>query len=207
MLAMASQQSPTVRQGLARVGVASHDLALVYLQGAAGADFKAAVQDVLENDPNLQSFSKEERAKFFALWVERGDPEESIRAVEAHPDWMVDAWRSVARHRAKRKEFRAAFEIVSRFGSAPAMPKSEKRLSIEQLEQASHASPDNLEFGYQLYREEMETGRTDNALMTIRHFTERSDCPRYFHYLEAEAWARKENWERAWNAWETFDKQ
>jgi hypothetical protein len=44
----------------------------------------------------------------------------------------------------------------------------------------------------------MSEGKTDDALMTARHFTDLVSCPPYFHFLEAEAWAVKENWERAW---------
>ena len=51
----------------------------------------------------------------------------------------------------------------------------------------------------------MEQGQPDEALMTIRHFTEMPSCPRYFHFLEAEAWAAKGNWERAWKARQKFD--
>ncbi len=39
MLALAAQHSPAVRRGLEEIGMVHHDLALIYLQGAAGADF------------------------------------------------------------------------------------------------------------------------------------------------------------------------
>jgi hypothetical protein len=37
--------------------------------------------------------------------------------------------------------------------------------------------------------------------LTVRHFSERPGAPAYFHFLEARAWAEKQNWERAWKAW------
>ena len=204
MLALASQHSPAVRRGLEEIGMASHDLALVYLQGAAGADFKTALHHLLENDPNLDTFSGEERTRLFALWTDRGDQAELVRAVEAHPDWMGDAWRSMAKYHASRNDFRGAFEIVRRFGAAPPLPQPAAGSSIDQLRQAFHASPDNFGVGYQLYRGQMSAGQSDEALATARHFTEGPDCPPYFYFLEAEAWAAKENWERAWRAWEKF---
>jgi hypothetical protein len=51
----------------------------------------------------------------------------------------------------------------------------------------------------------MDRGLVDEALMTVRHFTDLPGCPRYFHFLEAEAWAAKQDWERAWKAREKFD--
>jgi O-antigen ligase len=204
MLALASQYSPTVHRGLEEIGMAHHDLALVYLQGAAGADFMTALHRLLENDPNLQTFSSGEKMKFFSLWAERGDLNELARTVEAHPDWMSHAWLAMAKYHAGRNDFRGAVEAVRRFGEVPPLPEAAAGASIDQLRQALHAMPDNYGVGYQLYREQMREGRIDEALVTARHFTELSSSPSYFHFLEAEAWAAKQDWERAWQAWEKF---
>jgi tetratricopeptide (TPR) repeat protein len=204
MLALAAQHGPIVRQGLEKTGVASADLALVYLRGAAGAEFKTALQDVFEHHPDLTSFSDDEKARLFTLWGERGDLEALVRATETHPDWMKQAWRPAATYQANHRQFRSAFELVSRFGPSPPLPQPEES-SIEQLQQAFRANPDNFGTGYQLYREQIKSGGVEDALMTARHFTERPDSPSYFRYLEAEAWAKKENWERAWNAWKEFE--
>ena len=204
MLTLASQHSPTVRRGLEEIGMAHHDLALIYLRGAAGAGFMTALHRLLEHDPNLQTFSSEERIKFFSLWAERGDLNELARDVETHPDWMSHAWRAMAKYHASRNDFRSAFEVIRRFGETPPLPERAAGSSIDQLRQALHAMPDNYGVGYQLYREQMREGQIDEALMTARHFTELTSCPRYFHFLEAEAWTAKENWERAWKAWEKF---
>jgi hypothetical protein len=117
---------------------------------------------------------------------------------------MNYAWRALAKHHASRNDFHAAFELVRRFGGAPPLPEEAAYSSIEQLRQAFHAQPDNYGAGYQLYRAQMHAGRIDEALMTVRHFTEQPASPAYFHFLEAEAWAGKEDWERAWKAWEKF---
>jgi O-antigen ligase len=204
MLALASQQSPTVHRGLEEIGLVHHDLALVYLQGAAGAGFMNALHRFLQHDPNLQTLSGEEKIRFFSLWADRGDLNELARAVEMHPDWMSHAWRAEAKYHVGRSDFRSAFEIIRRFGETPSLPEAAANSSIEQLRQAFHAAPDNYGVGYQLYREQMREGKIDEALMTVRHFTDLASCPQYFHFLEAEAWAAKENWERAWKAWEKF---
>ena len=204
MLTLAFQHSPTVRRGLEDIGLVHHDLALIYFERAAGDAFMTALHRFLEHDPNLQTFSSEEKIRFFSLWAERGDLNELARSVETHPDWMSDAWRAVANYRARRNDFRTAFEVVRRFGETPPLPEAAAGSSIDQLRQALHAMPDNYGVGYQLYREQIRGGQIDEALMTARHFTDLASCPRYFHFLEAEAWAAKENWERAWKAWEKF---
>jgi hypothetical protein len=204
MLALASQRSPAVRRGLEEIGMTQHDLALVYLKGAAGAGFMTALHRFLEHDPDLQTFSADEKVRFFLLWATRGDLNELAREVETHPDWMRHAWRAMAKYHASRNDFRSAFEAVRRFGETPPLPAAVAGSSIDQLQKAFQATPDNYGVGYQLYREQMLQGRTDDALMTVRHFTDLANCPPYFHFLEAEAWAAKENWERAWKASEKF---
>ena len=49
-----------------------------------------------------------------------------------------------------------------------------------------------------------DSGKTEDALATVRHFTARPSAPAYFHYLEAEAWAAKQDWERAWQSWQDY---
>jgi hypothetical protein len=50
----------------------------------------------------------------------------------------------------------------------------------------------------------MQNGRVDDALLIARHFSERLNSPAYFSFLEAQCWAEKQDWERAWNAWLAF---
>jgi hypothetical protein len=51
----------------------------------------------------------------------------------------------------------------------------------------------------------MNQEKIDEALVTVRHFTDLPGCPRYFHFLESEAWAAKKDWERAWKARQKFE--
>jgi tetratricopeptide (TPR) repeat protein len=205
MLAVARQSSPRVHQGLEELGMVHHELALIFLEHAERTEFMPALQGFLEADPTLQTMSTQEKITLFKHWSERGDPAELARTVETHPEWMAFAWRWLARYQATQKNFRAAIEMTRRYGEAPALPAVAENSSIDQLRQALHANPDNYGTGFQLYHAQMEQGLVDEALMTVRHFTELPNCPRYFHFLEAEAWASKQDWERAWKAREKFD--
>jgi tetratricopeptide (TPR) repeat protein len=201
----ASISSPRAYQGLEEFGMARHDLALIFLEVGGGAPFMSALHRFLDHDPTLQTMSSEEKVTFFKYWADRGDAAELVRAVEAHPDWMPFAWRGVASYQAAQKNFRAAIEMASQYGEKPALPPAAENMSIEQLRQALHGSPDNYGLGFQLYREQMRQGLVDEALITVRHFTELPGSPRYFHFLEAEAWAAKQDWERAWAARKKFE--
>jgi hypothetical protein len=72
------------------------------------------------------------------------------------------------------------------------------------LKQELYANPGDYAVGYALYRTQIDSGKTDDALASARHFTARPGAPAYFHYLEAEAWAAKENWERVWQSWQRY---
>ena len=204
MLGLANLHSPRVHRSLEEFGMAHHDLALIFLEHAGGAPFMSALQRLFEHDPNLQSFTAEERVTFFSTWAARGDLAALAREAESHPDWMKDAWPGVAKYYAQRNDFRAAAELTRRFARPPALPQAAEGSSLDQLRQAFHSTPDNYAIGFQLYHEQMRLRKIDEALLTVRHFTEMTSAPAYFHFLEAEAWAAKENWERAWQAWQKF---
>lgn len=205
MLAVAEQSSPRLHQGLEELGMVHHDLALIFLEHSGGARFMAALQIFLDHDPELATMSAPEKATLFKHWAERGDPAELTRAVESHPEWINYAWRPLAKYSAKQNNFQAAVEMTRQHAEKPVLPPVAQGSSIDQLRQALHANPDSYALGFQLYSAQMDKGQIDEALMTVRHFTDLPNCPAYFHFLEAQAWAEKKNWERAWKAFEKYN--
>jgi hypothetical protein len=204
MLSDAALRSPEVSPILETIGLNEHDLALPYLSRVSGARFNRALAQLLRNDPNLLSFGETEKLALFAFWSERGDPEEISRVVEQHPDWLRYAWLGMAKYKASKNDFRAGYELTQRYGEPVALPRVDTNFSLQDLEKRFQAAPDNYAIGYELYRAQMRNGRIDDALVTARHFSERRTSPAYFHFLEAQCWADKQDWERAWNAWQIF---
>ena len=204
MLTNASMRSPQVSRILEQVGLSEHDLALAYLSRVSETHFNQALNEFLKHDPNLQTLNEEEKLALFSLWSEHGDPGELARAVERHPAWLQYAWLGTAKYDARKNDFRAAYELTQRYGEPVALPRVETKSSLQELQNHFSAAPDNYEIGYALYRAQMQNGRVDDALMSARHFSERAGAPPYFHFLEAQCWAEKENWERAWKAWQAF---
>jgi O-antigen ligase len=204
MLSDASLRSPEVSPILEAIGLSEHDLALPYLNRVSDASFNRALAQLLRNDPNLQSFSETEKLALFAVWSERGDPEEISRAIEQHPDWLRYAWLGMAKYKASKNDFRAGYGLTQRYGEPVALPRVATNFSLQDLEKRFAAAPNNHGVGYELYRAQMQNGRVDDALLTARHFSEQPNSPAYFHFLEAQCWAEKQNWERAWNAWLAF---
>ena len=204
MLSDASLKNPEISSTLEEIGLSEHDLVLPFLNRVSDASFNRVFGQLLRKDPDLQSFSETEKLALFALWSEHSNAEEISRIVDQHPDWLRYAWAGIAKYEAGKKEFQAAYELTQRYGEPPALPPVTANLSLQDLQARLHDSPYNYRIGYELYRAQMQNGRLDDALLTARHFSERPNSPPYFHFLEAQCWAEKQDWERAWNAWQEF---
>ena len=205
MLSAASQLNPRVNRMLEQFGGTQPDLVLIYLERARRDDFASAIERFLEHDPSLQTMTPQQRQQVFRLWTEKGDLARLVALSESNPQLLAESWRGVAKYHAERGGFRAAYELAKQFTAAPRLPEPSRGLSVEQLQKQMYSEPNNYGVGFSLYSEQMRGGDVDNALLTLRRFTEQAGCPPYFHFLEAEAWAAKENWERAWAARQKFD--
>ena len=204
MLTNASMQSPQVSQILEQVGLQEHDLALAYLSRVSPQHFNAALAEFLKHDPDLKTLTDEEKLALFSLWSEHGDLDQLAASLQQHPKWLEYAWFGMSKYYAQKRDFRSAYELTQRYGEPAALPRVENSSSIGDLQNRLYTSPDNYGVGYALYRAQKEGGKLDDALLTLRHFTERPKAPAYFYYLEAQCWAEKGNWERAWQAWQQF---
>ncbi|MEY2439729.1 MAG: hypothetical protein QOI34_1114 [Verrucomicrobiota bacterium] len=204
MLTNATMKNPQVGQILEEVGLSQSDLALAYLGRLSGPGFRRGVERLVRNDPNLGMLSETEKLAFFDLWSERGDLDELAKSIADHPDWLRYAWLGMAKYNAGKKDFHAAVELTQHFGEAVALPRASGEGSLAELQKRFYASPDNYTVGYALYRAQLQADRIDDALDTVRHFSERPSSPAYFHFLEAQCWASKQNWERSWTAWLSY---
>jgi hypothetical protein len=179
-------------------------LTINYLEAATPGRFEEALQDLLATDSELLQFTPKQKRRLFELWSNHDPLDELLRAVQSHPEWLEFAWPGVARYHAGRHEFDEAWQLVRRYAQPPSLPRSAISESIPDLKKELSANPGDYAAGYALYRAQIDSDATDDALATARHFTARSGAPPYFHYLEAEAWAGKQDWERAWQSWQDY---
>jgi O-antigen ligase len=202
----AKLRDPAARQIIRQLAFSEHDLALVYFAQLNAEEFQPAFSKFFDADPDLVAMKPEEKREFFQLWDSRGDINVLIAAVNKHPDWLQFTWRTVAKYRGSSGDFRGACELMQKFDSNVVFPPEERGQSIEQLRERVYRDTNNFSAAYALYRQQMNRGSIDDALGTIRHFTVTRKPPAYFHLLEAQAWAAKNNWERSWNAWTKFEE-
>ncbi|MEY2492878.1 MAG: hypothetical protein QOH24_1829 [Verrucomicrobiota bacterium] len=202
----ASLRDPRARAIIEQLAFSEPTLALEYLAQLPATEFQSALTNFLRPDPNLSALSPEEKRELFHLWRERGGLSSLLGLIERHPDWLPLAWRAVASSRAATGDFQGACALMQKFGSDAVFPPMQSGQSMEQLQTRAYQDANSFDAGFTLYREQMNRGRTDDALATARHFTGNPAAPAYFHLLEAQAWAAKQNWQRSWTAWVAFEK-
>lgn len=201
ILSTASLRNKEVVGILEEIGSNEPDLILAYLNRVLGGMFDHALATLLQHDPNLRGLSEPQKLALFARWSETGSPDRLAQSITEHPEWLPFGWLGMAKYHAGKGDFHTAYTLTERFGEAVLLPAVSGSSSLEELQRRYVANPDNYAAGYALYREQSKLGRIDDALNTARHFSERPSAPAYFRFLEAQCWAAKENWERAWKAW------
>jgi O-antigen ligase/tetratricopeptide (TPR) repeat protein len=205
MLGEAANYDVKTQDALREFAIGRPGLTINYLKGATPKQFEETMRQVLERDPGLNQFSPEQKRQLFELWSSQKPIDRLLRALDVHPQWMEFAWPGIARDRADHGEFESAWQLVRRYAPPPALPKISAAGSIPELEQKVYANPGDYAAACALYRAQLDAGKTEDALATLRHVTDQPGAPAYFQYLEAEAWAGKQDWERAWRAWEKYE--
>lgn len=205
MLTAAANYDPAVRAGLREFALDRPGLTIDYLESVSGPQFEAALSELFARDPALNRFTAAEKKRLFVLWSGREPLDDLLRAVATRPEWLEFAWPGVARYHAGRHEFEEAWQLVRQHAPSPALPQPGEAAAMPQLERRFYASPNDYAVGYALFRAQMAAGKIDDALATAHHFSAQTDAPAYFYFLQAEAWAAKENWERAWQSWEEYE--
>lgn len=203
MFPLALEYDNRVLPRLADFAVGNPSLTITYLENIGGR-FHQAIPVLLARDPNLADFNRAQKLRLFELWSQRDPLDDLVQTVGAHPEWTEFAWPGLARWHAGRSEWQAAWELVRQNAPPPPLPATPTAAPFAQLEQQLYHNPADPAVGFALYRAQIAAGRADDALATLRHFTARSGAPAYFYYLQAQTWAAKGNYERAWQSWQDY---
>jgi tetratricopeptide (TPR) repeat protein len=194
----------SLRTGLARLAETNADLLLRYLERTDGLEFDVVTGRLLDRDPTLAIFSPGQRKHFFDIWFGRGDRSRLISLMVAHPEWQEEAWLGLAQHYAGKGDYERAWRYVQRYGPTPALPQLGSSQSLAELERSFYYHPEDVQQGLALFAVLRAQQRNDDALTTLRTVSRLATRPSYVPYLEAELWAEKGDWAKAWEAWQRF---
>jgi len=176
------------------------DCIMIFLQNASPAEFELEVAQLLFEDPELKSFAAAELKRIFRLWYEHGDRLTLAENLRQHPQWQKIAWHELARVYADYQDYRQAYDTVARFCDRPRLPETDPMASIESLAKRFRISGNIENDGMAVILAQANAGELDNALATLKALSAMPDPPRSLNYVEAELWARKGEWQKAWQA-------
>ena len=203
---MMSQSSdvPLVREAL-RVAAQDHlECLLVFLDYATLDEAKQTLTNLMTSDPDLHAWNENQRQRLFRKWWDHGDRVDLIARLANHRDWQNTGWPYLAQSYADQKDFQQAWDIVSFHAPAPAIPILPSTDALPDLERTFYSSPDDLAAGITLLLSEIKQGKPDDALATLHTLENIPQHPKYLFYLEAQERAEKQQFELAWNAWQTY---
>ncbi len=177
---------------------------LMYLfETADSVEFDIESLRLLSKDPELKTLSDAQKQKFFSLWFDKGDRVWLSESLLSHPAFERIGWQDLARCYASWGRFQEACETVLRDAPPSAVPQGVTGQSRQDLERAFFVNKGDLVSGLSLCREQEREGDIDGALFTL-HAIQASKPPSYLRFVEGELWAKKKDWENAWNALERF---
>jgi O-antigen ligase len=193
-----------VRAGLAGLAQTNADYLVAYLEYASGLDFDVEANRLLERDPELRTLSAAQRRRLLDAWFRRGDRDAWLGLLMAHPEWQEDAWLGLAHHCAQRQNFERAWQFVRRYGPVPVLPQIVSGKSLAELERGFHFHPEDLQEGLAFFTALRQQRQLDEALATLQAVDRLPGRPDYVPWLEAELWAEKREWAKAWEAWQRY---
>ena len=187
-------------------------LLLTYLERARGDELqRRRCKRLLEHDPIAADLASRTNVNSCSRFgCERGDLDAARVVCSEQSRALLDlAWRGVAKHtRGDSATSGCVSTWRTQFAHAPTLPEARER----QLDRASCRRP-LYSRAEQLRRRlrplstnRCEKGDVDDALATVRHFTEKRTRPPISTSSKRKPGRRKADWERAWTAWQAFDR-
>ena len=172
---------------------------LFFFRYARAVDFALELQRLFFDDPQLQSFTPTQLKTLFELWYQRGEKLTLAETLQAHVEWEKIAWRELARVYADNQDYRQAYETLIHHIDV-ALPEISPNESIDEVAARFRISGGNEKDGLLLARAQAERGQVDDALAILTVLSTRRQTSPLVEYVEAQLWAKKQNWAKAWQA-------
>jgi hypothetical protein len=202
-----TQKKTLLRAQLAMLARSSPDYFVVFLQASDRIECELLIGKLLDAEPALESFTSEQRKGLFAVWNQKGDRSSLIAHLLANPVWQKEGWLWLAGSYAANKEFERAYRIAREAIAVPTLPTFGSSQSLPDLERAYRLRGGDFQAGLQFFFAQRAAGMTGEALVTLKTLQEPKERPAYLAFMEAEIWAEKEEWEKAWDALRRFSEK
>jgi tetratricopeptide (TPR) repeat protein/O-antigen ligase len=176
---------------------------LIFLSYATPAEFQIELARILSENPELRGFTPEELKRLFELWHQRGEKLALAETLRAHPEWQEIAWRELARIYADYQDYHQAYDTLMRFAGVD-LPEIDPNDSIDAIAARFRISGGDENDGILLARAQAARGQVDDALAVLTVLSTRPHASPLVKYVEAQLWAQKKDWAKAWQAMWTY---
>lgn len=187
-----------LQDGLIETAAGDSQLLLIAALQMPPAKFRDALSRLLLVDPSLETLSKLQLRELFYVWRLRCGPSDFSAQMGRHEAWMEAGWVFVAEAYATNGDYQRAYQLALRYFQPPTMPPAPMQTAAPDLRRRIFLSPNDFSAGYALYLDAIDKMDTGTALSILHKMTVQQDCPKYFHYLEANIQAQAGQWKYAW---------
>jgi len=153
----------------------------------------------------MRSLDRKQLLVLFTSWYQRGDKLHLAEFLQENPELQSLVWRQLAHIYADYQDYRQAFETVQRFATPPVIPQKQSSAPLASLETRFKLTPTDVDAGIALYFAQLREGKSDDAFATLQIIAPLPASPKYVFYLEAQTWAEKGEWAKAWKALQQFE--
>lgn len=172
---------------------------LIFLTSAkAGAEWQKCLDQLLAEQPTLQGFDAEQISHLFATWMQNGDRQQLISALERQPGWQAHGWRILATEYARRGEFQKAYETANKHQPVRARPATAANADVNALRRAFVFNPADPRPGIELFYALRAKGALDEALYTLQKVSQLPAAPSFLKREWANLSAEKGDFRQAW---------
>ncbi len=172
----------------------------VLLRSVNHLEFEVELERLLSEDPDLRSLSSSELKTLFETWFDQGDQLALAETLKQHPEWQKIAWQQLSNALANYGDYRPACEIARRFVQQPRLPEIDSGNSSEALIRRFRLTGNLDNDGLAVVVSQISAGELDSALSNLKSFSTMPKVPPSVYFLESEAWSRKGEWQKAWQA-------
>lgn len=172
----------------------------ILLRNSTRVEFEIELDRLLTEDPDLASLSPAERKSVFSTWLREGDQLALADALQRHPDWQSVGWNELSNALANAGDYRPAYETVIHYIEHPQLPGFAPNDSPKTLLLRFRMTNNVPTDGLALVQSQMQVNDFDVALLNLKNFSTGEKVPPAVYFLESEIWARKGDWQKAWQA-------
>ncbi|MBL9116046.1 MAG: O-antigen ligase family protein [Verrucomicrobiaceae bacterium] len=163
-----------------------------------------ALNDLLEQYPNLEQLQPKERRYVFRVWYETGDRVKLMEGLKSQLQWMKDGWELAATYYADNGDAKAAYDLAMEMLPLPLKAVASSDASLQQLETEFAGNPADIRRGLTLFRAQMDNGKYREALATLTKVNTGTSVPKYLDYEFAKVHAKLGDYIRAWQSVRAF---